>query len=104
MFLRHKRIRKNGKTHTYWLLVRSVRVGGKVRQEVVARLGKLDAKGRTRAQAYANKLTGRRMHPSLFEPRDDEFSDVEKIRLKAVRVPSRGSLCVPFSIGTTAPS
>lgn len=86
MFLRHKRIRKNGKTHTYWLLVRSVRVGGKVRQEVVARLGKLDSKGRIRAQAYANKLTGRRVHPSLFEPREDEFSDIEKVRLKAVRV------------------
>jgi hypothetical protein len=70
----------------YWLLVRSVRVGGKVRQEVVARLGKLDAKGRSRAQACANKLTGRRVHPSLFEPREDEFSDVEKVRLKAVRV------------------
>jgi transposase len=86
VFLRHKRIRKNGKTHTYWLLVRSVRVDGKVRQQVVARLGKLDAKGRSRAEAYANKLTGRRTHPSLFEPREDEFSDVEKIRLKAVRV------------------
>jgi transposase len=86
VFLRHKRIRKNGKTHTYWLLVRSVRVGGKVRQQVVARLGKLDAKGRSRARAYANKLTGRRMQPGLFEPREDEFSDIEKIRLKAVRV------------------
>lgn len=86
VFLRHKRIRKNGKTHTYWSLVRSVRVGGKVRQEVVAQLGKLDAKGRRQAQAYANKLMRRRMHPSLFEPREDEFSDVEKIRLKAVRV------------------
>lgn len=86
MFLRRKRTKKNGKAHSYWLLVRSVRVGGKVRQEVVARLGKLDAKGRSKAQAYANKLTGRRMHPSLFEPREDEFSDVEKIRLKAVRV------------------
>jgi transposase len=86
VFLRHKRIRKNGKTHTYWLLVRSVRIDGKVRQQVVARLGKLDAKGRGRARAYANKLTGRRMHPSLFEPREDEFSDVEKVRLKAVRV------------------
>ena len=86
MYLRHKRIRKNGKTHTYWLLVRSVRRGGKVRQEVVATLGKLDAKGRSRAQAYANKLTGRRVHPSLFEPRDDAVTDVEAVRLKAVRV------------------
>lgn len=86
MFLRHKRIRKNGKTHTYWMLVRSVRIDGKVRQQVVAQLGKLDAKGKARARAYADKLTGRRTHPSLFEPREDEFSDTEKIRLKAVRV------------------
>jgi hypothetical protein len=76
VYLRHKRIRKNGKTHTYWLLVRSVRCGGKVRQEVVATLGKLDAKGQSRAKAYANKLTGRRMHPSLFEPRDEIAADV----------------------------
>ena len=86
VFLRHKRISKNGKTHTYWMLVRSVRIGGKVRQEVVAQLGNLDAKGRARARAYADKLTGRRTHPSLFEPREDGFSDTEKIRLKAVRV------------------
>lgn len=86
MYLRHKRIRKNGKTHTYWLLVRSVRVGGKVRQEVVATLGKLDAKGQSRAKAYANKLTGRRMHPSLFEPRDELAADVASVQLKAVRI------------------
>jgi len=86
VFLRHKRISKNGKTHTYWMLVRSVRIGGKVRQQVVAQLGNLDAKGRARARAYADKLTGRRTHPSLFEPREDEFADTEKIRLKAVRV------------------
>ena len=83
MFLRHKRIRKNGKTHTYWMLVRSVRIDGKVRQEVVAQLGKLDAKGKARARTYANKLMGRRMQPSLFEPREDEFADVEKVQLKA---------------------
>lgn len=86
MFLRHKRIRKNGKTHTYWVLVRSVRVDGKVRQQVVAQLGKLDAKGRSRARAYADKLTGKRTHPSLFEPREDRPEDIEKIKLKAVRV------------------
>lgn len=86
MYLRHKRIRKNGKTHTYWLLVRSVRRGGKVRQEVVATLGKLDAKGQSRAKAYANKLTGRRMQPSLFEPRDEVACDVEAVQVKAVRI------------------
>ena len=86
MYLRQKRIRKNGKTHTYWLLVRSVRVGGKVRQEVVATLGKLDAKGQSRAKAYANKLTGRRMHPSLFEPSDELACDLESVKVKAVRI------------------
>lgn len=86
MFLRHKRIRKNGKTHTYWMLVRSVRVDGKVRQQVVAQLGKLDASGKARARAYANKLMGRRMQPSLFEPREEQISDVEKVLMKAVRV------------------
>ena len=30
MYLRHSRIRKDGKTHTYWRLVRAVRGGGKV--------------------------------------------------------------------------
>ena len=86
MYLRHKQIRKNGKTHTYWLLVRSVRHGNRVRQEVVARLGKLDSRGRSRARAYADKLTGRRLQPSLFEPIDEMAADVESIRLKAVRV------------------
>jgi transposase len=86
VFLRHKRIRKNGKTHTYWMLVRSVRVDGKVRQQVVAQLGKLDAHGKARARAYANKLMGRRMQPSLFEPREEQISDVEKVLMKAVRV------------------
>lgn len=46
MYLRHKRDRKNGKVHTYWRLGRSVRTGRRVRQQVVAELGKLDAKGR----------------------------------------------------------
>ena len=86
MYLRHTRVRKNGKTHTYWLLVRSVRHGGKVRQEVVATLGKLDAKGRRRARAYADKITGRRLQPSLFEPREEAVADIESVQLKAVRV------------------
>jgi transposase len=67
-------------------LVQSVRIGGKVRQQVVASLGKLDAKGRKRAMAYAAKLTGRRLHPSLFEPRDEEITDIASVRLKSVRL------------------
>ena len=101
MYLRHKRVRKNGKTHTYWLLVRSVRHGNRVRQEVVATLGKLDARGRSRARAYADKITGRRVEPSLFEPPDEPAADVESIRLKAVRVERTrrfGHVCLGLSL------
>ncbi len=60
MYLRHSRIRKDGKTHTYWRLVRSVRRHGKVVQETVAQLGELDAEGRAKARARARTITGRR--------------------------------------------
>ena len=46
MYLRHTTIRKDGKTHTCWRLVRSVRRGRKVVQETVAHLGELDGQGR----------------------------------------------------------
>ena len=36
MYLRHSTVRQDGKTHVYWRLVRSVRVGARVRQETVA--------------------------------------------------------------------
>ncbi len=45
MYLRHTTRRKDGKTHVYWQLVRSVRRGRKVTQETVAQLGELDAEG-----------------------------------------------------------
>ncbi len=56
MYLRHSTITKNGKAHTYWRLVRAVRVGSKVRQETVAQLGELDAKGRIAAKHLADSL------------------------------------------------
>ena len=46
MYLRYTTLRKDGKTHTYWRLVRSVRVGRRVHQQTVAQLGELDARGR----------------------------------------------------------
>ena len=58
MYLRHTTISKNGKSRTYWRLVRSVRNGTRVRQETVASLGELDAEGRAQAQALARNLTG----------------------------------------------
>src|SRR4029077_15199669 len=67
MYLRHTTVRKNGKTHTYWRLVRSVRTGTKVRQETVAQLGELDAEGRVRAQALGAAIAGVERPPGLFE-------------------------------------
>ncbi len=66
MYLRHTTIRKNGKTHTYWRLVRSVRIGRKVRQETVAQLGELDAQGRIAARDLADSLVGVERAPGLF--------------------------------------
>jgi len=58
MYLRHTTRRKDGKTHVYWQLVRSVRRGRKVVQETVAHLGELDAHGCARAAALARGISG----------------------------------------------
>jgi len=84
MYLRHSTVRKNGKTHTYWRLVRSIRTGNKVRQQTVAQLGELDAQGRVRAQALAESIVGAERQPGLF----DEEIPQEPVRvvLKELRL------------------
>jgi hypothetical protein len=88
MSLRHTTVTKNGKTHTSWRLVRSVRVGSKVRQETVAQLGELDARGRIAARHLASSLVGLERQPGLF---DDEISaepiviDHRRVRLERGR-------------------
>ena len=67
MYLRHSTVTKSGKTHTYWRLVRAVRVGRKVRQETVAQLGELDAKGRIAARHLADSIVGLERQPGFFE-------------------------------------
>jgi len=85
VYLRHSRIRKDGKTHTYWRLVRSVRRAGKVVQETVAQLGELDAEGRAKARALARTITGRAEQRELFE--DSARDDVPvRVRLQQVRL------------------
>lgn len=88
MYLRHATVTKNGKTHTYWRLVRSVRVGSKVRQETVAQLGELDAAGRVRARALAQALVGIETQPGLFDaelPREPIRVDLRRFRLERGR-------------------
>jgi transposase len=85
VYLRHSRIRKDGKTHTYWRLVRSVRRNGKVVQETVAQLGELDAQGRAKAKGLARQITGRADQPELFEDPSPSVHSAP-VRLDRVRV------------------
>jgi len=88
VYLRHTTITKNGKTHTYWRLVRAVRVGRKVRQETVAQLGELDAKGRIAAQHLADALVGVERQPGLFDdeaPTEAVTVDPSRLRLERGR-------------------
>lgn len=85
MYLRHSTRRKDGKAHTYWRLVRSVRRGGKVVQETVANLGELDAQGRAKARALARQITGRADQRELFEAGPQDSATVA-VQLDRVRV------------------
>src|ERR1700747_2182605 len=88
MYLRHTTVTKNGKTHTYWRLVRSVRVGSKVRQQTVAQLGELDAQGRVRARALAEAIVGIERQPGLFDdelPSEPIHVDLRGFRLERGR-------------------
>jgi len=87
MYLRHTTRRKDGKTHVYWQLVRSVRRGRKVVQETVAQLGELDAEGRARASALARSIAGdqaARSQGQLFAV--DESNGTVAVRLDRVRL------------------
>jgi len=87
VYLRHTTRRKDGKTHVYWRLVRSVRRGGKVVQETVAQLGELDGEGRARARALARSICGdieAGSQAQLFE--DDEPSGALAVKLDRVRL------------------
>lgn len=82
MYLRHTTIRKAGKVHCYWRLVRSVRVGRRVIQQTVAHLGELDERGRIEARALARHVIGAPEQAPLF---DDGSRDVAvAVRLKGI--------------------
>jgi transposase len=85
VYLRRSDRTKDGKTHTYWRLVRSVRRGGKVVQETVAQLGELDSKGRARARALARAIAGGYAQGSLFEETAGAET-VVPVRLNRIRL------------------
>lgn len=86
MYLRHSTVQKNGKVHTYWRLVRSVRTGAKVRQETVAWLGELDREERANASALARHFLGdkRARQLELFE--DSTRLEPARVRVDQVRL------------------
>ncbi len=90
MYLRHTTRFKDGKAHTYWRLVRTVRHGSKVVQETVAQLGELDAEGRAKAKALARSITGRsadERQRDLFEaPVTPVAVQLDRVRIERGRV------------------
>jgi hypothetical protein len=84
MYLRHTTIRKDGKVHRYWRLVRSVRVGRRVIQQTVAQLGELDEQGRVQARALAHRLIGTPERARLFDDGSKQLTVPE--RLKGIRM------------------
>ena len=72
MYLRRTTIRKDGKVHRYWRLVRSVRVGRRVIQQTIAQLGELDEHGRVEARVLARRLIGTPEQPALFDGSEHE--------------------------------
>jgi transposase len=84
MYLRHTTIRKDGKLHRYWRLVRSVRVGRRVVQQTVAQLGELDEHGRIEARALARRLIGAPEQTALFADESEHLT--VPARLKGIRI------------------
>jgi transposase len=84
MYLRYTTRKKDGKTHRYWRLVRSVRIGRRVIQQTVAQLGELDEHGRLQARALARSLIGEPEQAALFN--DGSQQQAIAVRLKGVRV------------------
>jgi transposase len=87
VYLRHTTRRKDGKTHVYWRLVRSVRRGSKVVQETVAQLGELDSEGCARAEKLAREITGgapQHDQRHLFD--DREWPHPLRVKLDEVRL------------------
>ena len=90
MFLKRLERRKNGKKHTYWALVQSLRTARGSRHRVVAYLGELKKSEQNGWAQLGQRLNSRaRPEPSLFDPPldDDPSDDVPVlVKLKGVRL------------------
>ena len=90
MFLKRLQRRKNGKPHTYWALVESIRTAQGSRHHVVAYLGELTRNERDGWAQFGRRLDGKpRPCRSLFDPPHyDEPTEGEPtlVKLQGVRL------------------
>lgn len=90
MFLKRLERRKNGKGHTYWALVESIRTAKGSRHRVVAYLGELKKSEKNGWAQLCGRLNGKaRPQPSLFDPPHyDDPTDDEPVlvKLKNIRL------------------
>src|SRR5438034_9304786 len=100
VYLRHTVVRKGGRAHRYWRLVRSVRHGRKVVQETVAHLGELDGEGRARARLLAQQITGGSEQHELFEETatGDQTIAVRLTGLRVERTRSFGDVWLGWTL------
>jgi len=89
MFLKRLQRRKNGKTHTYWALMESIRTERGPRHRVVAYLGQLKKSQKSGWNELARRLDKKeRPQPSLFDPPGhDEPADGHRVvNVKGLRM------------------
>ena len=93
MFLRRVRVRKNGKAHSYWALVKSVRTPRGPRQELVSYLGELTPTEQTEyARVRRVVAEAGPVQKDLFDPKaGPEWVQVDVRRVRVERGREFGS-------------
>jgi len=91
MFLKKLQRKKNGKRHTYWALVESLRTAKGPRHRIVAYLGELGPHGRKPWANLVQKLDNKPLsvaQPTLFQLDDppEPVPDCAAVRIEGVRV------------------
>jgi transposase len=87
MFLKRLTRKKDGKRHTYWALVESVRTERGPRHRIVSYLGELKGTEQDRWARLAREGAGGATQPGLFESETPEYVsvDLKKIRVERAR-------------------
>jgi hypothetical protein len=91
MYLKRLTRRKNGKSHTYWALIESVRTAQGPRQRTVAYLGELGKSERV-GWAQVGRLLDQKptAERGLFDGPDDSIPEHVQVNVRKVRVENPG--------------